>query len=89
MNVQTQVTTTFVPSPLEEWFGRLGGHVLFRYHAPGATLPRLVAGKLTKVAATGAYARISGVDTEDGKRTLDYPLERCQLLTKGSKGQWS
>ena len=73
-----------VPPALVEWFGRVGGHVVVRYKPPDRPAdapPWLLSGKLRKVAATGAYVTLSGIEMQDGsRRTLDLPLECCTLM---------
>lgn len=72
-----------VPKGFEQWFGSVGARVTVRYAQPGHPV-ELIEGKLSKVASTGAWARISGVEQGDGsRRTVEYPIEWCTLLTKG------
>lgn len=66
-----------IPPGLEAWFGRLGGVVQVRYGE------RFYEGRLSKVAATGAFIRLSGVIHDDmTRRTIELPLDDCTLLPK-------
>jgi hypothetical protein len=72
------VAPQFIPESLLEWHRHLRQKVIVKFEGPNGTV--IFEGKLSKIAPTGAFIMLSGVETEQGRQKLHLPLERCKIM---------